>query len=555
VEDAAALELAVAPRRVQSPAALEARQQACFAMRNCAVRIAPWLSSFLANSTLETIVSNPHRKRWVKQVSETMKKRAVLLVLLVPVACSTACASKSSDTNEMKPGKGAGSGGSAAKPSKNSKDAGSAAHGDGGADAMAQDAATDASSTMSDSGISASCQGFSLKDLNYSPGGTTLPNKCKPFDPTTNNPYAVRCVDAWPWYKTKFPGDQYCILPPPPDKGIQYGVHPQGKQWFAQVSSGDMSGYAKPSDDFVMEDGQEEQFNYETGVDTDKDQNYYRNYARMRPGSHHMIVSTDDGTAPQEVWGPPSTEGLFRGTSLPGAQRPDENAPKSLAKPSEDKGLYSVLPTKAGVIFNMHHFNVSGGEILKEAWTNLWWESDATIQVHGILGLELSQTRTLNVPPGSIQDLHYSWDITQPIRVLTNFGHRHAWTTNFSSWIEKSDGKLDILYQSYNWLDEPTYRYDSMTQNPTPAPTGHSDGGYSGVRTLMPGEKLHFNCHIEYTDERATEVKAPMPAQPLHFANEAFSAEMCILFGSTAAVSLGTPQIDTSKLPAFAAQR
>jgi hypothetical protein len=484
-----------------------------------------------------------------------MKKRVFVLFFALPLACAAACGSSSSSPKSIKSGKGAaGSGGSAGRLHE---DAGSAAPEDGGGDAMAQGSSGDGGAASAGGIISADCQGIDFKDLNYSPGGTTLPNKCKPFDATTNNPYAVRCIDAWPWYKTKFPGDQYCILPPPPDKGLQYGVHPQGKHWFEQVSSGDMSGYDKPSDDFVMEDGEEEQFNYETGTTNEKDENYYRDDVRMRPGSHHMIVSTDDGTAPQEVWGPASTAGLFNGTSLPGAQRPDENAPKSLAKPDEDKGLYSVLPAKSGVIFNMHHFNVTGREILKEAWTNLWWESDATVQVHGILGLELSQTRTLNVPPGTVQDLHYSWSITQPIRLVTAFGHRHAWTTNFSSWVEEPDGKLDILYQSYNWLDEPTYRYDSMTTNPTPAPDKHSDGGASGIRTLMPGEKLHFNCHIEYTDERAAEVKGPMPEAngALHFANEAFTAEMCILFGTTAAVKLPTPQSDTTKLPDFAAQR
>jgi hypothetical protein len=402
--------------------------------------------------------------------------------------------------------------------------------------------------------IAEKCRGFSFDGLVYSPGGNVLPNTCEPFHPTTNNPYAVRCVDVWPWYKTKYPGDQFCILPPAPDKGVQYGVHPQGKQWFEQVSKGDMSGYDDISTEWTMEDGEEEQANYETGVVNPEVANYYRNYARMRPGSHHMIVSADDGKPPQEVWGPASTAPLFSGTSMPGAQRPDENGPKSLDKPMEDAGLYSKLPVNPGITFNMHHFNALGMTILKEAWTNLWWESDAQVQVHGIVGLDLGQTRSLSVPANTIQDLHYSWNVTQPIRLLTAFGHRHAWTSNFSSWIEQPDGKLDILYQSFNWLDEPTYRYDSMTQNPKPAPDARSDGASSGIRTLMPGEKLHFNCHIEFTDARATAEKAPPPSQigTLRFANEAFTAEMCILFGSTAAVSLQTPTVDTSPLPDFA---
>jgi hypothetical protein len=397
------------------------------------------------------------------------------------------------------------------------------------------------------------CRGFSFENLVYSPGGNVLPNKCQPYDPTTNNPYAVRCIDAWPWYKTKFPGDQFCILPPPPDKGVQYGVHPQGKKWFEQVSKQDLSGYDNLADEWIMKDGEEEQANYQTSADNAQTHNYYRNYARMRPGSHHMIVSVQTAAGTPEAWGPATMTGLTGGVSLPGAQRPDENTPKSLDKPMEDAGLFAKLPVDPVVIFNMHHFNASGMTILKEAWTNLWWESDATIEVHGILGLDVGQAITLAVEPGTVLDLHYSWDITQPIRLVDVFGHRHAWTTNFSAWVEEGS-KQDIIYQSFRWLDEPTYRYDSMTMNPVPAPQAKTDGATSGVRTLMPGQKLHFNCHIEYTDARAKTEGAPMPSEigTLRFANEAFTAEMCILFGSTAATQLPSPAADSSPLPDFA---
>ncbi len=396
------------------------------------------------------------------------------------------------------------------------------------------------------------CRGFSFENILYSPGGSVLPNKCEPYNATTNNPYAVRCSDVWPWYKTKFPGDNFCILPPPPDKGVQYGVHPQGAKWFEQVSKGDMSGYEVSATAWLMDDGEEEEANYTTSSPNTAAQNFYRTYPRMRPGSHHMIVSVSDaGTL--ESWGPGGT-GLGAEFPLPGAQRPDENNPKSLEKPMEDAGLFMKLPPNPKISFNMHHFNASGKQILKEAWTNLWWEEDARIQGYGILGLEFGQAIGLAIPPGDTVDLHYSWNITQPIRLVTAFGHRHAWTTNFVSWVEHPDGKEEIIYQSYQWLDEPTYRYDSMTMNPTPAPENKTDGAASGIRMLMPGQKLHFNCHIEYTDARAQSEGAPKPSEigTLRFANEAFTAEMCILFGSTAAVRLPTPVTDTSPLPAFA---
>jgi hypothetical protein len=302
-----------------------------------------------------------------------------------------------------------------------------------------------------------------------------------------------------------------------------------------------------------MQDGEEEQLNYQTSTTNDAQQNYYRTYARMRRGSHHMIVSSMN-VGDMESWGPANT-GLTS-LQLPGAQRPDENQPKSLEKPDEDKGLYRTLPANAPVSFNMHHFNAAGEPIMKEAWTNLWWESDATIPLRDILGLEFSQTAGLAVEPGQIVDLHYSWPISSRFRIVNLFGHRHAWTTSFTAWVEKQDGSIMPIYQSYDWMDEPTYRYDSQTTNPTPvAPEQFVDAAHSGILMTEPGTKLHFNCHIEYTDERAAQEMSPVtPAEngTLRFANEAFTAEMCILFGQTTDGMLIGPSQDTSPLPDFA---
>jgi hypothetical protein len=73
---------------------------------------------------------------------------------------------------------------------------------------------------------------------------------------------------------------------------------------------------------------------------------------------------------------------------------------------------------------------------------------------------------------------------------------------------------------------------------------------------LNPGDQLHFNCHIDYTDQRAaTNPNAPTPESngPLRFANETFKAEMCLLYGNSTG-QLGFPAADASPLPSFAAQ-
>jgi len=413
--------------------------------------------------------------------------------------------------------------------------------------------AGDASAGSGGAGPSADCasQGLDLEGMVYSPGGTVLPHPCEPFHPTANNPYAVRCVDAWPWYDTGFPGDDYCILPPPPDKGVQIGVHPQGKQWHAQVSTGDLSGYENPTDEFLMNAGQEEEMNYITGATNPEPGNYYRSYVRMRAGSHHMIVYHGSPDAQQEVWGPGGPQ-LGGNNRVPGAQRPDQNTPMTLEKPAEDAGLYGAFPAMPSVTYNMHHFNSTAGDVLKENWTNLWWETeDATIRLEPISGIDLG----ILVTAGQTVDLHNVYAISESTRIVDLFGHRHAWTPNFSAWVEKADGSTDVVYQSFDWFDQPTYRYDSIAKNPPPTPGMRNDGATSGQLMLEPGDELHFNCHIAFTDKQAAAVNAPRSPSEigvLVFANQAFDAEMCIMFGTSAGRRLPAMNRSAEAAPDFA---
>jgi hypothetical protein len=387
-----------------------------------------------------------------------------------------------------------------------------------------------------------------------------------PYHPTTNNPYAVRCVDALPGFKTKFAGDEYCILPPPPEKGFQVGLHPQGKtaEYWAKIWAGDLSGYETKDADWLLDVGEEITQNYRTrdapGLPAT---NYYRTYFRMRTGSHHMIVTMHDGME-KDGWIAGIGEalpGLFDASSgavngiLGGEQRPDDNTPVTLDKPVEDDGLYLVFPADPSIIFNMHHFNSTDGALLREGWINIWKEEDARIPMTWYMGMEPSQVIALNVAPNTTADLHYSWPVNADMRLIRIFGHRHFWTTNFSTWIARANGATEVLYQAYDWFDMPTYRYDSVVKNPPPDPANTQDGAASGIVSLKRGDRLHFNCHVEFTDARkATDKNAPMPSQigSLRFANEAYNGEMCIQFGNVTGGSLGLPGIDSSAVPDFA---
>jgi hypothetical protein len=315
-----------------------------------------------------------------------------------------------------------------------------------------------------------------------------------------------------------------------------------------------------------MQSGEEETLSYRTSSSNTQSENYYRIYYRMRPGSHHMGISAnDDATSAREVWLPDSTiptqldptlGSLL--ASIGAVQRPDDGTPETFDKPPEDEGLFSVFPAGAAILMNMHHFNFSRDPLLKEVWVNVFWEPDARFAIESLASIPVDQALTLSVPAGSTVDLHYYWSISQPLRVLRLFAHRHAWTPNFSAWIEHAGAATpELVYQSFDWFDVPTYRYDSLRTNPAPHPLAHMDGAHSGVLELQAGDKLHFNCHITFTDARAAEVGAPQSATQigtLKFANEAYTAEMCALIGgSTKGPKLPTsPDWGQGPLPDFA---
>ena len=436
--------------------------------------------------------------------------------------------------------------------------------------ASATDAGVSSAGIGPDGRILAACEGFALEGLHYSPGGSTLPNKCAPFDATTNNPYAVRCIDAMPAYKTTFPGDEYCILPPPPHQGLQVGYHPQGAAYWSQMWAGDLSGYEHPSSDWALAPNTEITQNYRSIATNPEAHNYYRTYFRMRTGSHHAIITANDNSTPiAEGWvalpsaGAEASPALFDDSEgkalgvLGGQQRPDDGTPATLDKPVEDSGYYIAWPASPAVVFNLHYINAGSIPVLREGWVNLWWESDARVRESWYLGMPPNEPMTFAVAPGGVLDYHASWTVPSgsSIRLVSAFGHRHFWTSNFSSWIERASSPTpEVIYQSFDWANMPSYRYDSLAHNPVPDSTKHVDGAASGITTLNPGDKLHFNCHVEYTDARASsDSSAPTPEAngTLHFANETFKAEMCIQFGISTG-SLGYPASDSSPVPTFA---
>jgi hypothetical protein len=370
--------------------------------------------------------------------------------------------------------------------------------------------------------IPESCKGFEFVGLEHSPGGSVLPNKCAPFHNVFNNPYAIRCIDADPSYSTGWPGDEWCILPPDPEKGIQVGVNP--------------ADYDNPAAGFVLEPGREVTQNYYANAQNPEARYFYRVNVRLRTGSHHVINSLIADRA--DGWTMDQDTGLGQRGFL-GAQRPDADRPMTLEVPEENAGHGDELEANQQFQFNMHHFNFTTEPVLREIWANIWWKDQSEVkEVLGSIGI-FAPIFDINIPPGEHRELHYSCDVPGNTRIVTLNGHRHASTDRFGVWIVREGGAIENVYESFDYNDMPTYSYDSLSMNPVPDLATKKDGATSGVLNVAPGDKIHFVCDI--TNDIPENIENNVT---LRFANEVMTGEMCILFGSRTGDALCTMNVN-----------
>jgi hypothetical protein len=398
------------------------------------------------------------------------------------------------------------------------------------APAMASPATSPVGGRGPDGKIVVECQGFKLEGLLHSPGGSVLPNKCSEFDPTMNNPYAVRCIDVLA-YATKYGGDEYCILPPPPEQGVQFGVHPQQAAFWDAMRAGDMSAYEDAAlvKDYELAAGAEELQIYDTTASLPADKHFYRIDFRARTGSHHSVARfAHSPAATKEGWATNDDSFNAVGTPLADIQRAKFDVPVStLDIPAEEAGIGIKAPGNSSVSFQVHHFNTSQRSILREVWLNVWFMKDEDVKLSAV---HSSGVGNVNYPPNKITDAGGTVTANERVKLLSLFGHRHAWTTNLNVWLSRAGEKNEeLIYSSNDWSEAPTYAYNSATKNPKPDDKAGVDGAYSGTLDLVAGDSLRFNCHAEVTPERAAELGVPLPSKPLVFANQAFTAEMCIM--------------------------
>lgn len=357
--------------------------------------------------------------------------------------------------------------------------------------------------------LPAQCRGLPVLGLTTSPGGLVLPNLCAPFDGTFNNPYAIRCVDADPSYSTGYPGDDTCVLPPPPELGLQVHIGPS---------------QTEPASAFELGAGDEISNHYRINAPNAEPRYYYRTNWRMRPGGHHLLITMlpRDEADGFSAFGDLGSEFGSANQSFGGAQRPSVDRPQgTLEVPPENAGIGQQLAARQQLSFNLHSINTTGAPLLREVWINVWYVDetavDEPIQTFGATGSPADMT----IEPGAHVQREYRCDVASPARLISLYGHYHAHGLRFSARLERASGEVLSIYESFDWADIPVYQFDSVSTNPTPSATLRTDGAISGLLMLAPGDALHFACDIQNDS-----------AETLVFADEALTGEMCILFGA-----------------------
>jgi hypothetical protein len=371
--------------------------------------------------------------------------------------------------------------------------------------ASAPMANADPSTATSD--VSAQCKGFEVLGLKYSPGGAVLPNTCAPFDAQTNNPYAIRCVDAEPTYESGFAGDQYCILPPPEDLGLQVRVGPES--------------YDSPGE-FALAAGMETTAFYNINSLNTAAHHYYRANWRMRPGGHHMLISMPARDI-SDGWSSTGDMGSEFGSgsqSFGGAQRPVVDRPQgTLDVPAENQGLGQQLPAKQQFSFNLHHINTSDKPVLREVWLNVWYIDEKSVTAPMATFAATGNPADMNIAPRRSVKLEYSCAADGDARLTSMYGHYHAHGERFGVWLMRGGTEKLPIYESFHWEDIPVYQFDSASMNPQADATAKVDGAFSGQLNIKAGDEIHFQCEVNNTSD-----------QTLSFRNETFTGEMCILF-------------------------
>jgi hypothetical protein len=286
---------------------------------------------------------------------------------------------------------------------------------------------------------------------------------------------------------TKWKGDEFCILPPPADKGFQMHLGP--------------TNYDNPEATWILQPGQENVHTYAATSANDKDIYFYVRQYRMRPGAHHTIVRD-----------------LKTGRRLSGSDVNQDHPVGGITAP-ENAGIGIPLAAHSSLSTDHHAINTTQQALLQEIWVNFWYVDPTKVTEATNLLYDPGSVSATVAPHADVVLGPYTCDIKTPGRLISMFGHVHASNVRFSAWRTRGAQK-DLIYESYHWEDPLWLEFTSLAKNNAPDPTQQFDGGWTGMLALQAGDTITWECH-EVNQQDST----------LTFTNQTYKGEMCIIIG------------------------
>jgi hypothetical protein len=293
---------------------------------------------------------------------------------------------------------------------------------------------------------------------------------------------------------TGWAGDEFCILPPPPDQGFQ--IH------YGPVDYDDQAEIEK----YLIQPNMDTNIFVPATSGNESDVYFYKRQYRMRRGSHHLIVS---GGGAGSILG--------TGRRLGGSQNVVKDNPIG-EMPPENVGIGMPLAALSPLSLNLHHFNPTNEPLLREAWVNFWYVDAASVTQEAREIFLWAQGTA--VAPNSTANVKGKKAISADGRILTLYGHRHSNNVRFHAYRVR-DGVRELVYDDYDWAEPAVFEYNSITTNKPPNPEAKTAGAISGKLDLKIGDVLEWECDIVNTHS----------VEITFGENEGGTSEMCILVG------------------------
>ncbi|MDD9932215.1 MAG: hypothetical protein OXT09_01350 [Myxococcales bacterium] len=305
-----------------------------------------------------------------------------------------------------------------------------------------------------------------------------------------------------------FPGDEACLLPPPPGQGIQVHIGPDDYNDPDQINK------------FLLAMEQEVTQCY-SSTTTNEEDVYYQSYVLSgRAGTHHIINTgylTPHAAGADESWGGCRFDSENVSPRIPGAAKAYH---ARLPVAPENAEIGTRVQAHTAITSDMHYFNFTDGPILREYWINLYTVPEDQVKqtsnrIRGYGGLGF------NITPGTDNVYSYSCPIDADGRILALLGHTHAHAVRFTAWLNRAAmGDRLKVFETFDYLEPQVYAYNSVETNPEFSDT--APGAYTGMLEISAGDTLDWECHI-INDSDAT----------LRFTNEVHTGEMCNIWGES----------------------